>query len=277
MADTRRAFPLLVAIAAGFCIATTAARADNPAAAVLDHFVCYRALPPHFQGPNNLAVVDQFFTEPHRIVLTLRDLLCNPVSKNDSTELHPEAHLFCYRVRYRIDDPLLLIPVRIENQFGKNQRMKILHEFKFCLPTGKIEMPKPLPEPPVPPIPANLDHFMCYDVVLVSGFTPRRVHLKDQFKFPINKRTMVIAPRFLCAPAEKWIDGEPKTRQLNPQAHLACYEIESQWGGPRIVSMHNQFEADGNTRVSRRDILCVPSTKTRLLPDPNRRRRARSQ
>jgi hypothetical protein len=230
---------------------------QNPAQTVLDHFLCYELRPGHFEPPQGrVAILDQFFPNRQPVDVLHRDSLCNPVQKNGMQWLHPEAHLVCYAIALPNGVQPPAVPVTIDNQFGNAQWLTVKDPIKLCLPSGKAVSPL---APPIPP-PTVLDHFTCYAVHLDRAVHIPPVQLLDQFHLANSFTANVLDDAFLCAPAEKFFNDEPKGPRSHPQAHLLCYNLEQVKFDPVQRLIHNQFELESIVIVRPR-VLCVPSTK----------------
>jgi hypothetical protein len=259
-------FAVMLAACTSGPFATTGGGA---AEAVLDHHLCYFFDETHFNPPNGVTVKDQFLDNPTSVTFTERDFLCNPVEKSswrhDSPIRHQEAHLFCYRFDAR--KPLDGV-VKVHNQFDPwffgAQTLHIEETWGLCLPAGK----KPITSGP-PPIPTDIDHFMCYRVTPEDDVN-RNVALKDQF---LAGNSTIKRAFLLCNPTEKWF-GKRHEVPEHREAHLVCYTVDTPTFTPRQVRVGNQFEA--NFLVTPRvhpPYLCVPSSKVVIsrpkVPPPN--------
>jgi hypothetical protein len=221
----------------------------------LDHFVCYLIQPPQFEGHGALSMIDQFNLKPVPFKLTSRELLCNPVSKNQEPIINRQAHLVAYAMEGPASQPRN-IPVLVTNQFGANQRYIVLGQNRFLVPTGKVALGPTTAAPPVPPIPERFGHYACYAVKPEGAFPQRDVVLQDQFG---RLQGEVYEPAFLCNPAEKFIDGKQAGPVVNQRDHLMCYALKTGFQ-PRKAIIHNQFETREIEAV-RPAFLCVPSIK----------------
>jgi hypothetical protein len=228
----------------------------NPGPFRLDHFLCYLIQPPQFEGKPGLTMLDQFNPKPIPFTLTSRELLCNPVSKNNEPIINRQGHLTAYTMQGPATEPRN-IPVIVGNQFGENQRYVVIRAMRFMVPTGKELQPTtPLTNvPPPPPIP-RLDHYACYQVKPEAAFQQRNVVLQDQFG---RLEGEVYEPAFLCNPAEKLIDNRPAGEVIDRRDHLMCYALKTGFQ-PKKALIHNQFETR-EIEAARPAFLCLPSTK----------------
>ena len=215
---------------------------------VLSHFLCYRGTFPPFDPVSNVVFEDQFVST----AFTVRNprLLCNPVRKTrrggEVTRIvDPSQHLKAYKV---VTTPATgTIDLIDRNQFGE-QRISVEQTPTMALlPTRKA--PHEAPE--------DLDHFLCYPVVIGQA-VDRRVELKDQFT---SFRTRVARPKLHCNPAFKSHPPNPPVLVEHEFAHLLCYGIEPRRLDPPIARRTaNQFET-ARVRSEVAVMLCVPSTK----------------
>ena len=109
----------------------------------------------------------------------------------------------------------------------------------------------------------QVDHYRCFNVDSVAGFTPRVVSLKDQFG---GSQTAVIRPATFCTAVDKNGEGI-----LDPTAHLTCYtiqDIEVRPGFGTEALTTNQFGSD-IVRVGIGRKLCVPTQKEGVPSDLN--------
>jgi hypothetical protein len=227
----------------------------NPGPFRLDHFVCYLIQPTQFEGRPGLTMIDQFNPKPVPFKLTSRELLCNPVSKNQEPILNRQAHLVAYTMQGPASEPRN-IPVIVGNQFGANQRYIVLGQNRFLVPTGKVALGPTTAAPPVPPIPVRFDHYACYGVKPEGAFPQRDVVLQDQFG---RLQGEVYEPAFLCNPAEKFIENKQAGPVVNQRDHLMCYALKTGFE-PKKAVIHNQFETR-EIEAARPAFLCLPSTK----------------
>lgn len=113
----------------------------------LDHFRCYVAFGP---AVNRGVYLSDQFIEPFtaHLILTPR-LFCNPVQKTtpdgNVTEIrNPELHLTCYAMtRVNFTEGVLA-----NNQFGKEQKMRVAYPHMLCVPSRKLRWTE-VPDTPV--------------------------------------------------------------------------------------------------------------------------------
>jgi hypothetical protein len=218
------------------------------------HFLRYQLDQPEFSG-ETVTLVDQFATRDVR--LEEAEWLWNPAEKR-RTGRPPEAiqrddeHLVCYGLPF-IPTPDRTVDVR--NQFTEST-LRVGRPLTLCTPASKSLAPEPGPPP------ADLDHYVCYDV---RGEAPRfaseDVVMRDQF----GERTVrVDRTRELCNPVEKRREGRDPELRIRPEEHFVCYRITTQTPpfGARDVFTNDQFNSLSTLRVTTLERLCVPSTKT---------------
>lgn len=226
---------------------------------VLQHYLCYDVRETGFARPRGVEVVDQFDVDP-KVAIVEHAKVCNPVTKNGSAPPTSSAHLVCYTIQG--DEPTA--SVRISNQFDRqrgNQDFGIGEAVEICVPSGKTADPRP-PRPP--PIPADLDHFKCYAPARRAKVESVPADLRDQF-VPKGGGVAILSLRMLCSPADKSVDGVPKSKRKNPGAHLACYALTGfgQFEGRKVL-IANQLEERRELNAVFADVLCVPSKKAVL-------------
>jgi hypothetical protein len=99
-----------------------------------DHFLCYRLRRRGFRA-RRVTLRDQFGRT--RVRVRRPFLLCNPVQKNAERINHPVQHLVCYTITRR---KVRVRRVRLRNQFGRNQRVRVRSRRSLCVPSVKIEL-----------------------------------------------------------------------------------------------------------------------------------------
>jgi hypothetical protein len=241
--------------------------AANPEA-VLDHYLCYgifRKEPnDDFKLPNKKIELTDQFAEKATVKIRERAYLCNPVTKNHKKPPFPQAHLVCYALRSSTSP---IVRVRISNQFDPAVKGKQEYQVKLrrelCVPSGKTTDLEA-----TPPIPQDVDHFVCYSAAFTGLHTT--VKLSDQFvKEPTTSAIRELTTH--CNPTDKLIDSEEKATRKHPEAHLPCYRanLDLPVKDPESVKIANQFEtAIILVSVDSPERLCVPSTKA-MIPNPN--------
>jgi hypothetical protein len=236
-----------VTLAVGGGTTASAPRAV-PAPAGLDHFKCYVTTPPT-SHQHTVALKDQFGDWKAKVVAL--QTLCNPVSKNQGKVLHKIAHLACYKTS---DTGATFKPrkVIVVNQFGKRE-IKVLRPASLCVPSLKS---KGTIAPPTTPDSEKLvDHFRCYSVDPLPA--PKTVKLADQFTTKASKVARLVR---LCNPVGK--NGGIVRR---PKAHLVCYSItDAGQFEPVGVRLRNQFGLTGSLKAVTPQMLCLPSSKTKI-------------
>jgi hypothetical protein len=119
--------------------------------------------------------------------------------------------------------------IQVDNQFGSF--LVQAKKTKYLLaPTAKS-----LVAPPhIDDLPANVDHYKCYDVKSVGAEEGLLVRLKDQFH---ERAFEVKKPKLLCNPVAK--DHKGPTEIQNVGKHLTCYDIKAVKG---VCSSGFEFE-----------------------------------
>lgn len=168
----------------------------------------------------------------------------------------PDAHLKFYNiVFYNIvtdDEPKQRV-VKVNNQFGREQKLDVLRPLFLAVPTQK----RLLGEHPAP---KNLDHFKCYEVT--GAPIDASVGLRDQFIQETEAK--ILNPFILCNPAKK-VHGDVVTPIERPEDHLVCYQMKT--NGVQVnVRTRNQF-GDAGFVVTESRLFCVPSEKKEIEVD----------
>ncbi len=115
---------------------------------------------------------------------------------------------------------------------------------------------------PAPGGPADLDHFNCY--LAHTTVQPRLVWLQDQFDVSGKFETAQdIRLAFFCNPVQK-VYKNVTTKILHGDAHLAMYQLSTQPGVPRIVTLQNQFGVQ-TIHTGPAVVLAVPSGKAHIV------------
>jgi len=272
------------------CLTLLSPQPIQAQSAPLDHFDCYY---PQSQPTQNVSVtlqdVDPFISPIPAESITGLTLIqfCNPVQKtlngNTTPIAVPGDHLAMYALF-----PVQTLPagdtpttILISNQLAPRQLLRVSNPVILAVPTGKNEVEVTAGPPPIPAIPTDLDHFVCY---LADGVPPGAiVQLKDQFDpasvFAVFSRSaQVERPLLFCDAVRKTVTtsaagGGVVTNPPNPNQHLACYEMRPLPGlasfvppatsGTVTVSINNQFVTPPFSLTLTREsahILCVPST-----------------
>lgn len=232
---------------------------------VLNHYLCHRVSAEGFAKPKGtVELTDQFSAADPEVTVTTRFDVCNPVRKNQfPSPARPGAHLVCYGIEGASADKEVVVSNQFDRRFRGPQQLKVGGPTRTCLPSGKTEDLEP-PEPPS--IPDDVDHFRCYAASARKAFRPFGLLLRDQF---FSGDAKVVRLLEICNPTDKAIDGKPKAKRRQPEAHLACYELDMPKNEESSALIVNQFEKNGALLTVRqpRD-LCVPSTKKVVAPPP---------
>jgi hypothetical protein len=119
---------------------TPAEKQGHPFPAGLDHYKCYKALPPNVVD-RPILVDDQFLPGPSRTRVREGRLFCVPVLKRHHDQvfpvLHPESHLAIYGIR-PIDPPDFGIFIR--DQFLRNGAVvPILRAIELAVESQKLD------------------------------------------------------------------------------------------------------------------------------------------
>jgi len=229
----------------------------------LNHFKGYwaewAAEPPMYEVPVQLE--DQFVTINATVLEPF--LFANPVEKwLSEVEWTPVSnwnnHLTFYNIGYDADPQVW--KVTVSNQFDPvvDQTLWVTGPIALAVPTQKF-----LHDPP-----ADLDHFLVYDVLDWEGEYPGvPVFLYDQFTEQMVK---YYEPYLFAIPVQKTLAGGEVTEIQNPTDHLVFYwitggefwlpelPIDNQFG-PQVLGV---WQEEG-------DLLGVPSEKIdweHLLP-----------
>jgi len=234
----RSVVAVAVAAVAILALGATGARAKLP----VDHYACYTAQLAGGAHPT-VKFANQFASGS--LLVGQTTTLCAPADKNASGIINRVAHLTCYAVSH-VDAAMKNHVVDITNQFGTLRMTVVNPPQSLCLPSGKS-----VASTTVPPVPTNLDHYLCYRVAPSGHFQQLVVTVKDQFG---TSKDTVLAPVSLCLPTSK-NGGTIRQRTV----HLLCYLIKSPTNGKPVI-VHNQFGVLRGT-VANRTRLCVPSLK----------------
>lgn len=246
-----------------------------------DHYLSYRL--DKSIAPIDVVLNDQFISATNFQLVSIERLL-NPVRKIHEkltfNPKRPDLHYLAYRLGIESSDPFEPHSVFIENQFER--RNVAVTEPRYLLsPTGKTKFGIPIDKivsnvpdfvvprllavltaivPPIPPIPQNANHYLCYDVEEPYDIG-KSVFLKDQFQ---NRQFEVIRALYLCNPAEK-AHGGKVSKIIDENNHLMCYEVIPHNSLNRQMLTHDQF-GDKSLRTVQTEEICVPTVKTLLPP-----------
>jgi len=218
----------------------------------LDHFKTYWAdwgeEPPMYEVPVQLE--DQFVTID--AVVYEPWLFANPTNKGHEVWTpvsNWDNHLTFYYIVYDGDPQVW--EVTVNNQFGNDQVLYIEGPHYLAVPTGKL----------APDWPADLNHFLVYDVVDSAGPIMAEVYIEDQF---IEGWTNVYEPEYFAIPAQKTHPPGGPVTPIVDDVHLVFYVIGGiyYWDAydlPVVNQFGEQYldlvEGEGN-------FLGVPSDKT---------------
>lgn len=236
-----------------------------PAAAKLDHQLCYSAAG-KIKIPNNVELFNQFVPKGFKPKLGKIAAHCNPVQKilPDGASFpvtNPAAHLLCITLTAPRQATHQVI---VTNQFGADGLVTGQPNL-LCLPSWKSLQGPPNQKKPQPP---GLSHFTCYPVRLAPGAkgypnVPAFVQLKDEFvPKPVRAKVSDI-PDELCLPTKKVI-GKSVTNVVNPRLHLLCFAV-SQTPIAKRVWDQNQFGTQV-VSIGKTTNLCLPSLKQVIVP-----------
>ncbi len=245
-----------------------------------DHYLSY--LLDKSINPISIVLSDQFI-KPTDFKLVSIERLLNPVKKiHDGISFNPKNPNLHY-LAYRFQSAASFVPrtVLIQNQF-ETRNITAVKPLYLLTPSGKKKTGIPIERilstvPPfmadkliasiVPPVPQNVNHYLCYDVEPYDLGTG--VFLTDQFQ---TRQFEVIRPRYLCNPAEKTHDGKVY-KIADEKNHLMCYEVIPHNPVNRPVIANDQFGIKSLKAVQTEEI-CLPTIKTLLStgciqPDEN--------
>jgi uncharacterized repeat protein (TIGR02543 family) len=229
----------------------------------LNHFKTYWAgwpiePPPEWEPPLpvDVQLEDQFVT----INATVGDpyLFANPtfkgITEEDWTPIwDPNDHLTVYDIDYTGEPQVW--EVTVNNQFGNGQVLYIAGPFYLAVPTGKL----------APDWPADLNHFLVYEVVDHGVYPPKEVYIEDQF-FSGGAWTDVYGPEYFAVPAQKIHPPGSAPTPIVDDVHLVFYWLDgieplNMYNLPIINQFGEQYldvaEGEGN-------FLGVPSVKTNV-------------
>lgn len=219
---------------------------------ILDHFECYAIQTDRAFESRAVVLRDQFGVRKGKVVAP--EGLCNPVQKNNVQIRRRDAHLFCYRISM---PRMPSRDVEARNQFGL-LKLRAVIPYSLCLPSGKSETDQPAP------IPERFDHYECYRVKPLAAYKRPTVTLADQFSQFKKTKAAVVSVFTLCNPVSK-----NKGTIVNKNDHLVCYTIKTRGLEAQKVVVHNQYEAARVVEAARARLLCVPSLKREIPPQPD--------
>jgi hypothetical protein len=210
----------------------------------IDHYDSYR-VEPQTLG-TTVIVGDQFIPELPVQVLVY-DRLLNPVRQDGAAYVDSTAHLNWWRIE---PNPNVDRRVIVTNKFGQGA-WQILN-LEFLLAPARKNEPPPLPE--------NINHFLCYRAVGPDPNTD--VLLEDQFR---RFGTPVGPPEFFCNPCRKDHAGRVFPI-VNPDAHLAVYPIFPPTFTAQVFTFDQFGEHPALIVSPPPEYLFVPSLKEEPVP-----------
>jgi virginiamycin B lyase len=268
------ALPLVVGTTGLAAVAAVSGLGAAPASAALDQFQCYSATAvassvapvPFKSTPAKVKLKNNFATGGFIVSPGAVQMHCYPVQTTVTTGGHPvttpvknaAADLLCKT----ISSTTVKLPasIMLTNQFGTGA-LKPISVRSLCMPSWNSRTTPPAF--PAAKAPANLDAYVCYNVVHPGGTPsfqgPTTATMKDQLG---TVSIGVGAPNVLCLPASETasVTGvAPKI--LNSAQYSVCFAIPpAKSVAPRTVYDKNQFGV-GAVKVGRDTQLCVPSVK----------------
>lgn len=223
-----------------------------------NHYLAYE-IAPQAVLQRNLGLIDQFGPSNYQTLWNV--YFANPVEKNQSTIYFPQVHHDWWIIG-GVDipeDPIRR--VQLENQFGR--QTWTVGQAQYLLAPASKSLP---PQPPPPPPPDNLvNHYKCYSAEGPSASL--MLTLRDQFGELIMTE---VIPRWFCNPVEKTdLDTGEVSPIVDPESHLACYEVAPIAPVMRPLIARDQFGIWNTTTVETR-FLCLPTTKLQVIATQER-------
>lgn len=221
-----------------------------------NHYLTYiLAEPDTVQFPIPVELRDQFGMLNTSYVV--REKLANPTDKNGEGYYDPLRHQTWWSLKDASPDGSVH-QILVTHQFGQFN-WSVYNPRYLVLPANKSDDPLN-PPPPTPPPPGN--HYLCYDAVgppLDIGVT-----LVDQFG---TWQPALVQPIVFCNPVEKTIAGNIYPI-VDPDVHLACYELLPAGFAPYTIWMQDQFIPNPPFPNVTLDQcwFCLPSLKEVALP-----------
>ena len=220
------------------------------ACAQLDHFAIYEVKKTEVEF--KVLLTGQLDQDPKVNVLVALTHFANPTRK-----VHPgaevgvrdtNAHFTGYALQQEEAEPRRT--VRYENQLGQHS-VDIRDPRLLLVPAQKTSDENS-------EFPAGLDHYKCYEVVVINTVPPPPVAtLGDQFGSQEN--VQIGEPKFFCVPVMKEREGQEPHDIQNAADHLAIYAITPMNVEPQITT-RDQF-GDSELQVVRKVLLAIPSEK----------------
>ncbi len=243
-------------------LGVTIVSAQEPAPRLLDHFKIWKIRSVAAAYPVRL--LGQFDDRRWwNAQLRSAEYIGNPTNKTHGDHVakiaSPDLHLVGYSITAEVRQPRRT--VYFENQFtmalpNRQEKWTIGDPSLLLVPAGK-KIPPEVPQPPV-----DGDHFVCYVVVPPNQFTPVTVTLQDQFDVRRRQVESItgLKPAYFCVPVQKQRIGFAERPLLDPDTHLALYEIDPRQPFNLRVSAADQF-ATRTLQVIESRMLAVPTIK----------------
>lgn len=227
-------------------------------AQALDHFKVYEVqkVPVSFK----VKLSDQLNLPLHDVKLEALTMFANPTRKKHGNVgvgiQDKNAHLTWYVLQQPQAEPRRTI--RFRNQFGQ-------HSVDIKTPRFLL-VPAQKTSDAGSAFPATLDHYKCYEVILVNT-APALPAVALQDQFGAKPAIQLGKPRFFCTPVRKVRDGHPPVGIKNAKDHLAVYDLPPQPHATTIKT-RDQF-GNRELKVIRSVLLAVPTEKQAAVAHPN--------
>jgi hypothetical protein len=209
--------------------------------------------------PVDVQLEDQFVTMNATVWAPY--LFANPTAKGHGEEWtpiwDPNDHLTLYYIEPWAAPQVW--EVLVDNQFGPDQVLTIAGPFYLAVPTGKFALEWP----------ADLNHFLVYDVLDHGEYLPEEVFIEDQFFFE-GAWTSVYEPELFAVPTQKIHPPGTAPTPIVDDVHLVFYGLAgieplNMYNLPVVNQFGDQYldvyEDEGN-------YFGVPSVKTAVLGGP---------